>query len=467
MSTTDTPRHAKDSATVGARPRHRPSTGTTLRLLARRVHFVAGAVVAPFLLLLCLTGLGYVFSPQIHDGLYHSQLYVHRVDGTPAPVSEQVAAALTAHPEASVRAVVPPAAPDRTTQVVLAVPGLAADGGNAPARTVYVDPYTNYINGELTTVGGRLPANTWLRDLHGNLHLGQAGRLYSELAASWLPVIVLGGVVLWFAPAGRRQRLRDLLVPRARGKAGRMRLRGVKGPLGVWLAAGLLAVSVSGLLMSQFAGGRADPSVNPLDATAPKLAAAPVPVPDRARPIGVDRVLAVAADQELRGELVVTLPREQGEPFTVTERSEGLPVARDAIAVHPFTGAVVERLDWADWPLLARVATLAVEAHTGTLFGPVNQVLLALLAVGTTVVVVLSYLMWWKRSPYRGAWAAMPPPAWRQLPRGVLAAVALATAVLSWLLPVFGVSLVVFVVVDAAIHARRKRRRPIPSPRPR
>lgn len=39
---------------------------------------------------------------------------------------------------------------------------------------------------------GILPLRTWLDYLHRNLLLGDVGRVYSELAASWLWVTALG-----------------------------------------------------------------------------------------------------------------------------------------------------------------------------------------------------------------------------------------------------------------------------------
>ncbi|CCQ18212.1 PepSY-associated TM helix domain-containing protein [Rhodococcus sp. IEGM 1401] len=64
-------------------------------------------------------------------------------------------------------------------------------------RTVFVDPYTAQVRGELTTFGEWLPVRAWIDELHRNLHLGDLGRNYSELAASWLWVVALGGLVLW------------------------------------------------------------------------------------------------------------------------------------------------------------------------------------------------------------------------------------------------------------------------------
>ena len=457
MSTTDTDQHARRPASHTRKPRS-AGAGTAVRALGRRVHFLAGILVAPFLVVLCLTGLLYVFSPQIHDNLYHSLLYVHDAGGQPRPVSEQIEAALTAHPEGEVAAVMPPPAPDRTTRVMLSLPGIDTTGEAVTARAVFVDPSTNYLNGELTTVADQLPANTWLRDLHSNLHLGAAGRLYSELAASWLPFVVLGGVVIWLLQPGRKRRLREVLVPSTRSKAERLRMRGVHGPVGLWLAVGLLLLGVTGVTMSQFAGGRTEQAVNPLGMRAPTLAAAPVDVPSNPEPIGIDRALAVAEAEGLRGALVVTPPSAKNRPFTVAETSTGLPLRHDSIAIDPFTARVTERVGWGDYPFLAKLATIGVEFHTGTLFGLANQIIVALLAIGTVVLIWLGYRMWWRRGPYQGAWAPPPPPVWRQLPRAGLALAAAVTAALGWLLPVFGVSLVGFVVVDAAISATMRHR---------
>ena len=209
-------------AGVGTLDRKRSSA--LLWLLARRVHFMAGLLVAPFLAVLALTGLAYAFTPQINDVLYGDKLYVEAHTGSPRPLSEQVAAALAVHPDAHVTSVIPAEDPDRTARVVLAgIEGLKQTGSHfsSESLTVYVDPYTGGVNGELVTVDNRPPAQVWLRELHGNLHLGDLGRLYSEFVASWLPFIVLGGLVLWLSKRARGRSLRTVLVPSftAKGRA--------------------------------------------------------------------------------------------------------------------------------------------------------------------------------------------------------------------------------------------------------
>ena len=438
------------------RPSPSPRLSTVLQLVSRRLHFLAGIVVAPFLAVLCLTGLVYVFSPQIHDSLYRTDLHVNEVGDVRRPLAEQIRAALTAHPEATLKSVLTPPAADRTTRVVLSVPGPAG----TPDRTVFVDPYTALINGELTTVENRLPANTWLRQLHGNLQLGTPGRLYAELAASWLPLIVVGGLVLWLARTRRKRRLREVLAPSTRDKTGWTRLRVVHGSAGLWLAVGLLLVGVTGLAMSQFAGGRADRAADPIHLRAPVLTAAPVPVPPGAQPIGLDRAVAAAEAAGLSGELAVSPPTVPGAPFTVTEIAEGLPIHRGAVAIDPYTARVTEQIGWDDYSPVAKLSVLGTEFHTGTLFGLANQLVLAALAVATLVLLALGYRMWWIHNPYRGRWTSLPRPVWRQLAGWPLITVLLGVALLAWRLPVLGASLPVFLAVDAGLSRFKRRAKP-------
>lgn len=443
-----------DAPPALAPPKRRRSTSNVsaaLRSLARRVHFLAGILVAPLLLVLCLTGLVYVFSPQIHEGLYASQLYVEEVGEVRRPVAEQVEVALAAHPEAELLSVVPAPAPDRTTRVNLSVPG---SGHPGHARTVFVDPYTNYISGEMNTEYGRMPANVWLRDLHANLHLGEVGRIYSETAASWLPVLAVAGLVLWMIKQGRRPRTaREFLVPVPRGKGAQMRLRSVHGPLGFWAFALLLVTAATGLMMTPLAGRRL------FDARAPRLAGTPVDVPVAAKPIDVDAALRVAREHGLGGTLEVTPSAAPGQVFRVAETSPGLPVRRTAVSIDPYTGRVTEHIGWDDYPLLAKVRTLGIDLHTGTLFGLANQILLAVIAVATVVLIIGGYRMWWKRSPYRGQLPPAPLPALRQIPVPLAVVAVLVAVVVGWYLPLFAASLVAFVVVDVAINALRRRRK--------
>ncbi|RZM19973.1 MAG: PepSY domain-containing protein, partial [Sphingomonas sp.] len=67
-----------------------------------RWHFYAGLIVAPFLLILAVTGSIYLFNDEIDDALYPAQRFV-AVHATQVPPSRMIDAALKAYPGAATR----------------------------------------------------------------------------------------------------------------------------------------------------------------------------------------------------------------------------------------------------------------------------------------------------------------------------------------------------------------------------
>lgn len=447
----------------------------TVEPLLRRLHFYVGVFVAPFLVVAALTGLAYTITPQLDRIAYHDQFHVAQVGTGTVPLADQVATAREIVPDGTVVTVAPPAEPDATTKVVFAVPGLGEKN-----RTVYVDPYTGQIRGQLTTWFGSTPITTWLDDLHRHLHLGEPGRLYAELAASWLWVLVLGGIVLWWRRQRGSRRVRRMLRPE-RSAAGVRRTRGRHAATGVWIAVFLLILSATGLTWSTHAGARFDIVQEALDANSvvPNTAltggapsaggggdhaghgggggATPAEVSE------VDTVLAAARTAGLDGPVDITPAAEAGQAWTVTQVDNVWPVRRDAIAVDPATGTVTDHVRFADQPLLAQLSSLGVQAHMGILFGPLNQIVLALTAVGLLAMIAWAYRMWWQRRPTRAdrRGPVGAPPArgtWRHLPRGLLIGGIPAVVALCWALPLLGWSLLTFLVIDAAAGLVRQRR---------
>ncbi|WP_342750450.1 PepSY domain-containing protein [Pseudosporangium ferrugineum] len=129
------------------------------------------------------------------------------------------------------------------------------------------------------------------------------------------------------------------------------------------------------------------------------------------------------------------------------------------------SGTVTDRVDFADWPLLAKLTSWGIYAHMGLLFGLADQVVLAALAIGVITVIVWGYRMWWQRRPTRAdrrafAGAAPARGAWQQVPTWGIVVGVPAVVALGFALPLFGVPLLVFLVFDLIVGAVRGRRKP-------
>ncbi|MDU7021193.1 MAG: PepSY domain-containing protein, partial [Enterobacter sp.] len=99
---------------------------------------------------------------------------------------------------------------------------------------------------------------------------------------------------------------------------------------------------------------------------------------------------------------------------------------------------------------MAKLTRWGVDFHMGILFGLANQLLLIAFGVALCVLIIWGYRMWWMRRP---AMSAANPvqtlcQSWLALPlwgRGVTFMISL---LLGLALPVMGVSLAVFIVID-------------------
>ncbi|MFD8817661.1 PepSY-associated TM helix domain-containing protein [Streptomyces sp. NPDC059627] len=442
-----------DEAPQPAVPAASPSRWAPLRPLVLRLHFYAGVLVAPFLLVAATTGLLYAFSFQAEKLVYAHELTVP-VGETKLPISEQVTAARKAHPEGTVSAIRPSPEADATTRVLLS--GVA---GVDPDHTlaVFVDPYTGKVRGALEQYGstGALPLRTWIDELHRDLHLGDTGRLYSEFAASWLWVIAGGGLVLWFS---RRRALRKV-----RGTSGRRRTLGLHGTVGVWAAAGFVFLSATGLTWSTYAGANIDELRTSLGQATPSVSAAASGGEhaghgtaagtggDAEHGVGLDKVLAAVRAEGLGDPVEIVPPADADSAYVVRQVQRSWPEKQDSVAVDPSTGEVTDVLRFADYPVLAKLTRWGIDLHTGILFGLVNQLALALLALSLILLILWGYRMWWQRGRGSSFGRPIPRGAWAEVPPYLLVPAMAVIAVLGYFVPLLGIPLAAFLAVDIVL----------------
>lgn len=444
--------------------------------LIRRLHFYAGILVAPFLIVATISGGLYAIAPTLEQLVYRDQLHTSST-GEPAAVADQVRAATALRPDLQLSAVRPAAESGDTTRVLFTDPTL----GESERLAVFIDPVTLESTGALVSYGSSaaLPIRTWISQLHRHLHLGEPGRLYSELAASWLWVIALGGLALWITRHRQRRRAgraARLLTP-DRSVTGRSRNLSWHGAIGVWVVVGLVFLSATGLTWSRYAGENVAELRTALSWTTPEMSTSlsgadtgssahadhgghsesSTEIPSDT-PIStltqLDSTLAVAAAQGVDEAVEATIPSAPGTAISVTETRQPWQLSPDAIAIDPTTGRIVDESRFGDWPLAAQLTTWGIALHMGILFGLLNQIVLLALAIVLLILIVRGYLMWWQRRPRRaGTVGVGRPPArgtLRRLPVPTLVAVVVAAVAVGWFIPLLGISLLAFLAIDVA-----------------
>jgi uncharacterized iron-regulated membrane protein len=459
-----------------------------------RWHFYAGLLVIPIIVILSLSGIVYLFKPQI-DSVFYG--HVRDVDGRGPTLgyAEQLAAVKAALPGASVTSVGPPPNAKRSTQF-----GVTTKAGRD--WTVFVDPYTGKVLGHRDN-RRYLPAIAL--DIHGSLltsrfmdEQGTWGDRLIELATSWAVVLVITGMYLWW-PRGRRRSLRRALTPRLRARSLRVRWRDVHAVTGVafsfvfvfFLLTGLAWSGVWGQKYSQIAtkvGSSYPPGTfdgvpsktvgDVVKGGKPAWAAGSLPVAPSAgggRPghsghndhlrlqtirwnprdgAPLDAVVARAQQIGMAPGTIITFPSDRTSSYAVSlypdndvEPNQNALNERFAF-VDQYTAKPVGDFRFGQFGALAQATDFGIALHEGRQFGIYSQ----LFALVGTLALLLScataIVMWRKRRP-QGIGAPRRAPN-RKLGTGVVAI----TLGLGVLFPLLGISIVALLVFDFVIVKR-------------
>jgi len=437
-----------------------PSLAARRRSLFWRIHFWAALIASPFALMATLTGLVYIFTPQIEARLYG---HLERV----APKSQALAldtlvdAARRAAPAGfEVQAVVPPATPADALKVGFGKPaagtGEHAGHGAAPAvaaaqaagprpaegkLTVFIDPYDARVLG---TQRDQDRFSEWARRLHSRLLQGESLRWMIELAASWMLVMLLTGVYLWWPRPGQPG------LPRS-GARGRPAWQQWHTFLGVLLGVLSLAIVLTGLTWSRYAGQQVRAVRDWAGQDAPRppahLHSMPTGAPQLNYQQAWQRAQALAPGVPLQ----LTPPRGPHGVWRAASADRRHPMNRLDLVLNAYDGSVLYRAGWARQTAFGKATAVGIPFHRGEL-GVWNQALLFVFAAGVLFSLVSGWVMFFKRR--RAGQLGLPklvPGAWRSAPPLAL----LLGSALCALMPLLALSTAVLVLVELALGRMR------------
>jgi len=441
---------------------------TSFYNLAWRWHFYAGLLVAPVLILLAITGIIYLFKPQL-DPLMYPHLLQVQAQETALSADAQLARVRETYPSAIVDQYLPPASPDSSAQFVLQVNGATLD--------LFINPYTGQVLG---TQHGLYNLQAIARALHGELMVGKVGDAVVELAAGWGIVLVVSGLYLWW-PRGSGGA--GVFWPRLRSR-GRAFWRDLHAVIGFWGSLGLLFMLLTGMtwtgiwgkqyaeLWNRFPTGMfsevplSDVKARTLNDAARQtvpwaLETTPMPMSGGAHAehmghagadsgpaapqVGLQAVVETANRAGVHPGYSITLPKTGTGVYTVAVFADD-PRNDATLHVDQYTGQVLVDVRYAQYGLLARATELAVMLHEGKMFGLANQLIVLLVCLMVLLGSVSGLVIWWKRRPAKGL--GVPPlrhglPLWK-------AAVAVMIA-LGVAFPLVGASLLVVAALEYGV----------------
>jgi uncharacterized iron-regulated membrane protein len=437
---------------------------TRYSLLARRkslfwrIHFWAALIASPFALMAAVTGILYVFTPQIEAMLYAS---LDRVtpSGAMRPLDDAVAAARLAAPAGwQIHSVLPPHDASETVKVVFAPAsgaktkagdhqhGPAAQAAAQPAFglpaqaiVVSVNPYTAEVTGNLAD---RERFSTWAKRLHSRWLQNDNWRWMIELAASWLMVMLLTGIYLWW-PRGAQTAL-----PQA-GAKGRIAWRQWHSVIGVALAAISFIMLATGLTWSKYAGGQIRSLRDAIGQTPPRIphGLQSIQQADTA-PMTWQAVLVAARRQVPDSPLQLTPPRGNQGTWRISSAERTQPDKRVDLVLDAYTGQALYYSGWERQTVFGKATAVGIPFHRGEL-GWWNQVLLLLFGSGVLFSLVSGWVMFFKRrGPESFGLPPLLPGAWKSAPSGAW----IVAAIMFLMMPLLALSAVVVAAIEIMLR---------------
>ena len=434
-----------------------------------RWHFFASIIVIPVFAMLAITGMIHMFRFDIwnlqHPGVMYNSSSVP-ASTTFQPIENQASSALAAHPDLKVTGIVEPLG-NRNTRIFM-------EDAEGTFYDVYVNPFTGKVTGEI--VPSHEITDLAIR-LHGDLTKGKFGDGIIELAACWGIVMALTGYYMYFRQ--RKSRVNYSVISKTKNR---------HALVGFVAGFGILFLVVSGLPWTGFwgdtlqtwAAGKgfhislwgADPGASSDFATAlKKSTSGSQPAPwalgesqlpksnDRGLPsVGLASAISVAEKTGLEHPYLVLLPDGKEGVYSVMADSWSVPdgpafkdVSKEAVVhVDQYSGEIAATYGYDDYSLPAKLVDQGVSLHEGRKLGVVTKVTSSAFCLGILFLCVTGPLMWWKRRPREGGLAA---------PRGKMPfsnspLLAITLIVLGFVLPLFGASMIVVLLIDKFLIRR-------------
>lgn len=414
-----------------------------------RMHFFAGLIALPFLMLMALTGAIYLFKPEIDDWQTRSVAAIAPSDAQTAPSAWADAAIATA--PGRVATILVPERDDRAVRVTVET----GDG----SRAVFVDPTDARVTGQARDEA--------LTDLVAQIHslslFGLGLNILIELVAGWSMVLVATGVFLWWP------RKRDAGVVTVKARAGRPWWRDVHAVTGLYAGGVLFFLAATGMPWSAIWGDEVMGALREAGFGRPAAPAASewvlaehgdapqgtgwtlehAGMTATAAPIDLDRILASAEDAGMARPYLVTLPTSEDRAVTVAYQNMRSEDAR--VIYFDRGGDVLRDITAADFGSGARAFEWGIAVHQGTQYGQINRWIMLAGCVAVWVLAISALVMWWKRRPKGRLAAPVAPPGPRA--KVALGAIVLPLAILY---PLTGLSLILAVAADWGISRMRR-----------
>ncbi|GAB3647283.1 PepSY domain-containing protein [Echinicola sediminis] len=388
-------------------------------------HFIGGLISLPVILILAITGTIYLFKEDYEQPIKEKLLSVSAL-GEPLSYQRQWEIAKE-NWDRKPNAMELPASQTEATAFV--------SGMFSHKSSLFVDPYSGKVNGTFQLDQSDMHQ---VRKLHGELLMGGFGTKIVELTASWMVVLILTGLFV-FWPRGRGWR--GFFTIRTKGNK-RIFYRDLHAVTGFWFSILLLLILAGGLPWTDVFGSGYQWVQKQTDTGFPAAwQGRSINSEVKGQPLSLDDMVNEAEKLQLKGQVSIGLPKDEKGVYTISNQTSDV----DKMVVYHFdqySGELLYHGTWDDIGVLMKSRLWVMAFHQGE-FGWWNWMLVLLTALALVVMSLSAIISYVKRKK-KGEWGIPDIPQNFSLGKGI----AVLVIVLGLLLPLFGMNLILIYLFE-------------------
>lgn len=390
-----------------------------------RWHVIGGIITMPFIVLLAITGGIYLFKNKVEDPIVKEyQTIVSNHSTVPLSYQKQYELVNTFMNNKKPNSLVLPSKTNEATEFVW--------GKFSHKKSVFINPYSGEIKGKFS------PKNTWMytvRKLHGELLTGKFGTKIIELIASWMVILILTGMYIFFPTT--KTSIKKLFYIRTK-LGSRILFRDIHAVGGSLISILLLLTLAGGLPWTDVFGSNFKQLQKVTNTGFPKewFGVGVISQPTRDS-ISIDEMVSIAKSNPLEGKITLDLPKHPKAPFSISNTTFDFDKMQK-IHFNQYSGQKLMTLGWNDIGILMQARLWVMAFHQGQL-GKWNFALMLLVAILLAFISIAGLLSFQGRS-----WGVPEAPINFKASIGLIALI----IILGIIFPLFGISLLLIFLIE-------------------
>ncbi|UMT74604.1 PepSY domain-containing protein [Staphylococcus roterodami] len=435
----------------------------------QRLHFYAALFIAPLLITLTISGIGYLFFPEVENNIYKNEFFSDSDIKTHQTLNDAVHQVERKYEGFFVSKVSVMAEPynNRIT--------ISDMAGNQ--RYIFLDQNNQIVADQ----NAKHTYSNVMRNIHSSLFTENTIINYLvELTACWTIFMILSGTYLLIK--------KHLITNKSKA----LNWQKWHAILGIIIAIPVFILVLTGLPWSGFMGskiaglmetngnlGQSELSINPPKSDLNELPWATrknkqpassekssnshhggmaMPQTNLDHQISIDKVVTNAQKSGIKKPFSIVYPSDKHGTFIVSNTSNsgvtGLDVSpydEKTLYFDQYSGKKLGTIKYDDYGIIAKWFTWGIPLHEGHLFGILNKIINLLVCIALLVAVSMGFVSWIKRT--KNASVKLP----HRVKKTASLSLVIFLVILGLLMPLFGLSLILVFIIELILYFKDRK----------